>query len=889
MRAVLRRVRAYAGHLGLLAVLGLTAALVFSAFPRAANEFVDRGLRADVSRLPFQSRDLTYVSDPLLPRSLEPGAAAGRLSSFEDGLPAALRGLVAQRWFAAKVGPGDLQPSGQAPFAGSCRPEVQVRHQTGYEPAARITDGRLPRSGREAEVLVEAGAAAATSLRPGSELAIQGVGGAVTVTVVGVFRPADAASPFWDGIRTAPAACPNPDDGMTTRITLLTDLPGVTRAGRGTGTLAYEWRYRISPARLHADDLPELTTAVLDARRPASTAGFALSTGLDGAFGSFEQQLRGVRALLAVVRAGLIATMLGLIVLAARLLTDRRREEYALLRARGATTATVVTRTFAETAVVVPAAVLGGWALSLLVPGRPDPGEWLLVGPAGITAVLAAPVLAGLPPGDARGRRDLVRSRPSPRRLTAEVFVLLVAVLGVLLVRRRGLTASAGVDPYLVSVPVLLGVAAALVAVRLIPWPLRQISRATARARGVVPFLGLARAGRGSPLSTGPLAVLVVAIATGVFTAAVSGTVSDARDRATDREIPADAEVHGFAFAPGTAQGLAAVPGVTAVTPLLRDSGTPLTAASGRRTQAQLMVVDGAAAAKVMAASGVGVRLPAVLGSPRTDGPVPAVVSPAIAEEVGAGGAVTVQGRRYDFRVAAVEDSLPGLDIGARRFIAVGWRALPVPDFQPIVPNGFLVQGDGFATAALRDAGDAGQREQLGRVLGHEVTDAALPGRATVTTWEQRRAELADTGVNGVLTFTYTAGAAGAVVLAILAVGLTVLADAPGRGRTLSRLRTMGLSLRQGRRLLVYELTPLLTVAVLAGGLIGVLLPRLVGPALGLDAFTAGVSPRTRVHPWLPAAALLLIAAALAVAVLVEHLANRRMRLGEALRLGEET
>jgi putative ABC transport system permease protein len=157
-----------------------------------------------------------------------------------------------------------------------------------------------------------------------------------------------------------------------------------------------------------------------------------------------------------------------------------------------------------------------------------------------------------------------------------------------------------------------------------------------------------------------------------------------------------------------------------------------------------------------------------------------------------------------------------------------------------------------------------------------------------VTTWAQHRQSLQDSGANSVLSFSFAAGAAGAAALALLAVGLTVLADAPGRGRALSRLRTMGLSARQGRRLLVYELVPLIGTAVLAGGLIGVLLPRLVGPALGLTAFTAGLPADTRVDPRLPAAALLLVAVALAVAVTVESLVNRRMRLGEALRLGEE-
>ena len=123
-------------------------------------------------------------------------------------------------------------------------------------------------------------------------------------------------------------------------------------------------------------------------------------------------------------------------------------------------------------------------------------------------------------------RQDLIRQRPSARRLTAEVSVLGVAALGVFLLRRRGLAPDGGVDPYLVSVPVLLAIGTALIALRVLPWPLRLVGRIAARARGAVLFLGLARAGRGAPVTIGPLAVLVIAITTGVFSGVVASTIS---------------------------------------------------------------------------------------------------------------------------------------------------------------------------------------------------------------------------------------------------------------------------------------------------------------------------------------------------------------------------
>ncbi len=887
MTGVLRRARAYPGHWGLLAALALIAGLLVAGLPRLASEFTDRGLRGDVARLPHTVRDITYRADPRL--TLPPDVALAELPAIENTLPHPLPGLIEDRWATVQVGPRALTATGPGQFAGRCTPQLRIRTQTGLGDAVRLVSGRLPGPGASVEAVLSQEAAAAAGLGTGDRLAVAGPTGRLPVLIVGVFQPVDPAGPFWDGQRLETVICRGQDeDTPSILITLLTDTAGVRRAA-AAAPLEYQWRYRVDAGRLSAADIPELSGALLTARLNPPQDGITFDTGLNNALTAFARQLSGARATLAIVQAGLSATLAGLIVLASLLMVDRRRPEFILLRARGATALRVGLRTAAEALVVVPVAVAVGWGVSVPLPGRPAAAEPLLLTALLLLATLAAPALAAR----SRGERGRARLRPSARRLTAEAFVLLVALLGVMLVRRRGLSGT--VDPYLVLVPVLLAAGAALVAVHLLPWPLRQIARVTDRGRGVVPFLGLARAGRGAANTVGPLAILVVAIATGVFTAAVSGTVDSARDRATDQELVADAAVLGFGFAPATGRLLTEVPGVTGAAPLLVAAGAPIVATTGRRTQAQLLVVDGAAVGGVLARSRRDVRLPAALSATAATGPVPVVVSPDIAAEIGGGGVLTVQGHRYDVRVAAVSASVPGLAVGARRFIAVSWQALPVPESQPLVPTRYLLSGDGFDPAAVRRAADAGQREYylglLRRTINADavaVTDAQLPRRAAVTTWEQHRQSLQDSGANAVLSFSFTAGAAGAATLALLAVGLAVLADAPGRGRMLSRLRTMGLSSRQGRRLLIYELVPLLGVAVVAGGAVGVLLPGLLGPALGLETFTAGLPAATRAGPWPPIAAVLLVAGALAVAVTVESLVNRRMRLGEVLRLGEE-
>jgi putative ABC transport system permease protein len=482
-------------------------------------------------------------------------------------------------------------------------------------------------------------------------------------------------------------------------------------------------------------------------------------------------------------------------------------------------------------------------------------------------------------------RRDLSRHRPSTRRVTAELVVLLLGVLGAYLLRRRGLGAAdtagnGGVDPYLTSVPVLLAAGAALVVLRLVPWPLGRAGRLAARGSGAVSFLGLARAGRAAPLTAGPVAVLVIAITTGVFSGAVSATIEGARDRAVDREIPADLRLTGFGLPDDMGERLAEVPGVSAVSGLAIEPGANVRDLGG---QVLFVVVDPASFTRVAADSGADVRLPAALRS-ATAGrdTVPAVVSTDLAREIeGGGGVAELRGRPYAFTVAGVNETFPGLDPDTDRFVVLPAPALP----DRIVPDRYLIAGDRVDPGALRAAVDEAMRA-VNSDIDPRLIDVAAP--VDITTRADRRAAMDRTGANGVLTFTYLVGAAGGAALGLLAVGFAVLAGARPRGLALSRLRTMGLSRRQGRGLLAYELVPLVGVAALAGGLVGAVLPGLLAPALGLAQFTVGEAARLRLDPLLVAGLLALVATALALAIVVENMLNRRMRLNEVLRLGEE-
>ncbi len=124
----------------------------------------------------------------------------------------------------------------------------------------------------------------------------------------------------------------------------------------------------------------------------------------------------------------------------------------------------------------------------------------------------------------------------------------------------------------------------------------------------------------------------------------------------------------------------------------------------------------------------------------------------------------------------------------------------------------------------------------------------------------------------------YTAAVTSAAGYAALALLLSLASTAPERTALLARLRTMGLTRAQGRRLLVLESLPQALPAALGGVLTGWAAVRLLSPGIDLTtiAVSAPTSPAGRAElsadPWSLAVP--------AVAVLVLTVGWRRSRRG---------
>lgn len=904
--AIARRIRAYGGQFLLLAALAMVVMMLISAGPRLVNSRTDAGLRTLMASQPAERRDVTYTTpDPIF----NAGNGTSLMDAFEADLdrkqnemPPEVRRLVAQRWFTAETDAGRVRGPDLA--AKNLLVDLGLRQLPGIADAGTLIDGHWPEPGvrvdQPIQVALSAEVARKLNLRAGSKLTLTVPSDdddesskklkPVPIAVVGVFEPRDRSDGIWQGLPSILHVVEPPGDAQPFIAYGVADRASLDRLSRDGWGLRFGWRYRLVADGFDARDVPGLIDSLQ--RMGQQARGVTLVQGLDIPLRQFLVEVAAARTVLAVIAAGVLATLAGLVLLAAGLTVRRRRTELTLLRARGGTGVTVARRSLAECLLVMLPAAAVGWLLGNLAPGAPGNSAALAV-VAAVLVTLVLPVAALAAPTGGGGRRDLIKLRPSARRITAEAALLLLAVLAVVLLRRRGLVPGE-IDPLLVSVPVLLAVGGAVLAVRLYPWPLRLLSRLAARTRGSVAFLGTARAGRA--VVTTPLVVVVLAIATAAFCAVLAGGLETSRDGAASRQVPADALIQAARLAPETGAELERLPGVRATGPVAQEAGQRLAkdakGGDARLGDVTVLLVDGPAMARVVRESGVPVDVPAaLLAAPGAQsGPLPAVVSATVAADLADAGLdgsafVAVQGQRYEFRVAERADTFPMLRTDSHRFVILPWQSVPRTD-HTVVPTGFLVAGDDLDVAKLRAVGNEGQRrfQQDGAVAGAEP-----PREAEVRTWAEVRHQVGEGSANAVLVFGFAAGAAGGTLLGVLAIAFVVLAGARARGQVLSRLRTLGLSRRQWRALLLVELGPLVGVSVVTGALVGALLPVLLTPVLGLSAFTGGAPVRVAFDPRLIAAIVVLGAVALGFAVAVEALNNRRMRLGEVLRLGEES
>ncbi|WP_405810204.1 ABC transporter permease [Streptomyces sp. NBC_01520] len=885
------RLRTAPGITAALAVLVFLTAFLAAAFPRAVDAYGTKALRHDISTASPGQSVLEVTTPPpslAVPRPAREEVLRDRPRAEVDrallkDLPAPVRADVPRSSYGVHTAEPIVAQESWLPRPDALPPRLHYAVPSALREHSALAGGRWPvargevtAATREVEAAVTEETAAELKMEVGSTIAVPTQGGKpLTVRITGLVTPLHPKSGYWsvDPLYRAPSLVPDPGSPTpvsywTATLLLAPDTGPALLATTGEPELY--WRIAPDPSGLTAADAPGLRDAVASLEngpgllklRALVGPNTTLTTDLDALLDAYTAMGAAIGPVVTVAAVGIGAVAAVVLLMTGALIGARRHHELALLRSRGGSLRGIGGRLLAETAVaVLPAAALG-LLLAVLVIGE---ARWwpAVVGAASVAALVCValplrttlhhrrPLLHG-------AREDVVHAKPSRRRTVAELTLLVLAVGAVAALRRRGTTTGSDADLLVSSAPVLVGLIAALVLVRFYPLPLRLAARPVARLRGAVGFLSLARAGRASTSGTLPLLALLIALTTAAFGGSVLAGVADARDDAALRAVGADARISGenvglTAVPDSMTRAVRAMDGVDDVAAVRIEYSVPLAAALDARSdteRATLLGVEPESYARLARGTGLP-ALPAGLlkAGGGQDEVLPAIASPEVAKVLGDGPrTIASEGGDITVRVAAV----------LSRTSAVTDSGFLVVDSAGLVtqrPTTLMVTGP---------APDAGE-------LRAAAKDA---GQFTVRLRAEKREAFVDTPMQSGAERIYGAAVAAGAGYALLAVLLSLLQTAPERRTLLARLRTMGLTTRQGRRLLAFEAMPQALLAASGGLLVGWATIALLAPGVDLAALAlAGgesgspISASLRADAWslaLPAVGVVVLAAAVA-------------------------
>ncbi len=842
------------------AVLVLVTALLAALAPRVLAALADEAVRAQVRSAPVVARSIVLIED----RTFGEGPTDDPLAQVRDAgdqlfstFPASIRALVARRDIQVESGRYRVQKDTTDPAFVRLRIQEgiadHIRYVAGRPPTSAVTtrNGVGPESVNDVPVYeaaistdtarqfgIELGETVPLVGDPGDQLIGRTPGQQYAfATITGVYEAVDPGSDWW---LNDPQLIHPVIRALSLEVQLLdaallvddgTHAALAKYASPGAQGLRYSWREFLDPERLSDRTLARLITdfhrllVAYPSANVTPATDTALRTGMATMLETHQARWAAAEGIIAVMALGPalvgIATLGLIAVLAAR----RRQATMALARSRGASGRQVFVPAIVEGLLIaVPGAVLAAAIAVALVP------EAVLsptVVAAAAVVAIAVTVVTGTVASIVRSRGpglredDRVVGRVGTRRVVLEGLIVALAIGGAYLLRERGLNAVSsagavgGFDPLIAAVPILVGVAAGIVVVRLYPIALRGVAAVARRGRGLVLMLATRRATEGGASS----AVLLVLLATATV-AAFAAVSLDSLDRGAD--VAAWQSVGG-SYRLQTPNGAipanvdaSALPGVTTVAGVFEGS-VPV----GRSGPQSLFAIpETGPMATALAGTPADPQFPDGFTTPGT-GPIPVIISTELAMaprgvKLGEEFQASVEGFILTYRVAEVRDGFAGLPRGRPWVLAPReWFVAQAPEAR-LVPIWTIVDAPATTPDAMRAAVTA---------MSPAVETTSEAEEATAL-----RTAPVTQAVRGLIL------AAALVTAAYAALGVAAALALSGIARTVevARLRTLGLTGRQAVGLAVAEHGPTTITGFVLGGLLGVALFALLRSALGL-------------------------------------------------------
>jgi putative ABC transport system permease protein len=789
---------------------------------------------------------------------------AGGLTALHVPLAAGAWASLTTSLFVVASGAG---PQAQA----GANPELEVVYRDPLAGNAQVVAGTYATSAVPAGaigVTVTTQTAERFGWRPGSRLTLATRPNPVRLVVTAIVRERGPGSAFWalDPTVAMPALNIPPRAASYWVGAVFADPGelGPVQDAFGQIAMTLNWLFPVAAGDVNADQAQglsdDLSLAVgalpaLTGRFQASAGTLMVTSPLIADLNVFLATQSAVETVLLLLFVTLAVTGAAVIALAGRMIVARRDSELGMLRARGGSVRQLAAVTARGALVAaVPGAALGAVLAIAAVPGgrtMPWLGWWL-------ASIAVAAALAGPPLIAAwRHRRPApavnpalittAETRGNPmawRRPVAEVTACVACVAGLVVLHDQGLPAN-GANLYLSAAPVLVAIPVVLIMLRLYPIAVRGLLALSARGTGATGFVALSGAVRASAVL--PAFALVLALGLASFAGMVADGIGRGEAAASWQSTGADAVIRqgpaSHPVSPAAVRDIAAVRGVQQATAVWATSwqttnGRPVT----------VLAVDPGGYAALTAGTPFPPFPAATLGraSGGAGGPVPVLASPAAAALLGRAARLFSAASMGPFtvRVAGKLSATPALP-GGGAFVVMALRTLPGRSGHP-APNLLLVNGSLI------------NRAQLSAVASQAIPGSTVTFRATVL------ASLAGSPLQhgGVVIITLTIGAAAALGLFIVLVGVAL--GSADRELTLARLVVMGYERPVG--LVLAEGMPAVLAAVLASAACAAALPRLVGSAIDLSAFSGTGAP-VQLQPdvislGLPAAVIMLLAVA---------------------------
>lgn len=765
------------------------------------------------------------------------GTLDAGLLGLRDAQPAPLRSILGDPRYAVRGKEASIETSSLSDistssvvFAVDPRFSENVELVEGEWPGppaylsyAEDTDflyaGDRPENMPPDEIMLHADAADRLAWEVGD---VRSTSNAGPLLLAGTYRPLDADATYWGHVPFADELYveDSPDAGLvSTSAAILhplwgTETPSHIGFPDSTGARTTMW-FPIQEVAPAADELETVRgqaegfTATLQpiGTRDGTPMTVQFASDLSAVLEQSGTQISLATTLLVLLAVGPALVAGCVLLLATRLLIERRRVSLEQLAARGGSPRQLGATAAAEAAALaLPPAAVGTAAGLLLSPG--GIGLTDLV-PGGLVAALPVALLAGLTAKVAQqngetGRSDL--GTTSRGRRVAEGTVALLSLVMLAMAGQAWLSGEPADRWVAVAAPVAAMALAVLLVLRLYPAPVRTAERWAARRDGLLPFLPLARARRAPAGGVVPVIALVVGVAVTVMSTVLATSVDRGGHAARWQQVGADIRISGPIVSEESAAALAAIPGVDAVARAGQVRGFEATVGENL---VDITIVELQQLARVQSEA-IGI---AALPAGR------AHVTPA----AGDAGAVTINGSAVDG--VPLDGRAGGLRLTESAVVLDAAAAAELGAFDSLNWNPRL------ALVSLDDGAN------LDAVVA--AANQVLPSGA-FETFEGAGTDFVASPLGGALSAT-VAGALGLAGLLVSAVLLLVqLLDAPRRARVIAVLRTLGLAPGAGPRMAAIELVPLAVMSLVAGVGVGLAVPYLVVATSDLRPMTGG-------------------------------------------------